>query len=87
MLNEFVSVVRSKLGVPWKDANDSLNSFRVLCPSPAPITIDTHQSALRIAERYWYEIYDALIAAAALQSGCERFYSEDLRMDTFLSGN
>lgn len=79
VLNEFVSVVRRKLQMPWKDVNQALDSFRVLCPSPAPITIDTDQSALRIAERYRYEIYDALIVAAALQSSCETIYSEDLQ--------
>jgi predicted nucleic acid-binding protein len=32
-----------------------------------------------IAEKYGYGIYDALVAAAALEAGCETLYSEDLQ--------
>lgn len=38
-----------------------------------------HDSALRIAERYGYSIYDALILAAALAAGCDLLYSEDMQ--------
>jgi len=32
-----------------------------------------------IAEKYGYSIYDALVASAALKSGCKTLYSEDLQ--------
>ena len=86
VLNEFASVARGKLRMSWKDVNAALDSFGVLCPSPVPITIDTHQSALKLAERYGYEIYDALIAAAALQSGSATVYSEDLQDGQVIQG-
>jgi PIN domain len=38
-----------------------------------------HKTALAIAEKYGYGIYDALVAAAALEAGCKTLYSEDLR--------
>jgi predicted nucleic acid-binding protein len=85
-LNEFASVARRKLRMSWKDVNAAVDSFGVLCPSPVPITIDTLQSALKIAERYGYEIYDALIAAAALQSGSATVYSEDLQDGQVIEG-
>jgi predicted nucleic acid-binding protein len=44
-----------------------------------PISLDTHKTALAIAEKYGYGIYDALVAAAALEAGCKTLYSEDLR--------
>ena len=79
VLNEFVSVTRRKMRMPWKDVLDALAAIQVLCPDPTPITIETHEAGLMIAEEYRYEIYDALIAAAALQVGCKTLLSEDLR--------
>src|ERR1700686_2706139 len=77
-LNEFVSVARRKLRMSWKDVTDALDAIRILCPTPVPITISTHETALRIAEDYGYEIYDALVVAAAVEAGGATLYSEDL---------
>jgi predicted nucleic acid-binding protein len=79
VLNEFVAVVRRKLSMPWRDVLLALEAFRVLCPSPLAVTIEMHEAALIIAEKYGYKIYDALVVAAALKSGCAILYSEDFQ--------
>jgi predicted nucleic acid-binding protein len=76
--NEFVAVARRKLDMAWADVNEALTAIRILCPSPVAVTIDTHDAALRIAQRYGYHIDDALVAAAALDANCDTLYSEDL---------
>ena len=86
VLNEFVSVARRKLRMSWKEVKDALDAIRVLCPSVIPITTDTHEAALRIAEKYGYEIYDALILAAASDAGCETICSEDLQHGQVIDG-
>jgi predicted nucleic acid-binding protein len=78
-LNEFVSVARRKLDMSWKQVKEFLDIICVLCPDPVPTSLDTHKVALAIAERYGYSIYDALVASAALESGCKTLYSEDLQ--------
>jgi len=78
-LNEFVSVARRKLGMPWKQVNEFLDLICILCPDPVPISLDTHKAAVAIAEKYGYSIYDALVASAALEAGCKTLYSEDLQ--------
>lgn len=78
-LNEFVSVARRKLGMPWKEVKEMLDIICVLCPDPVPISLDTHRGAVAIAEKYGYSIYDTLIASAALEAGCKTLYSEDLQ--------
>jgi len=78
-LNEFVSVARRKLGMPWKEVREFLDLICILCPDPVPVSLDTHKVAVAIAEKYGYSIYDALIASAALESGCKTLYSEDLQ--------
>jgi predicted nucleic acid-binding protein len=79
ILNEFVSVARRKILMPWRDVIGALDAFRVLCPSPLPITIEMHRAALKIAEQHGYGIYDALVVAAALEAGCAILYSEDFQ--------
>jgi len=78
-LNEFASVARRKMGMPWREVKESVDLFCVLCPDPVPISIDTHKAAVAIAEKYGYGIYDALVASAALEAGCETLYSEDMQ--------
>lgn len=79
VLNEFVSVARRKLKMPWPEVREALDAVRTLCEAPAPVSLETHVSALEIAERYNYQIYDALILAAALQAGCRVLYSEEMQ--------
>jgi predicted nucleic acid-binding protein len=78
-LNEFVSVARRKLGMPWKQINEFVDLICVLCPNPVPISLNTHKGAVAIAQKYGYSVYDALIVSAALESSCETLYSEDLQ--------
>jgi len=86
ILNEFASVARRKILMPWIDVMEALNAFRVLCPSPLPITIELHEAALKIAEKHGYNIYDALVVSAALEAGCTTLYSEDLHDGQTIDG-
>lgn len=79
VLNELVAVARRKLGRSWDEIEETLSAIRVLCPSPSPITIETHETAVRVARQYGYQIYDALVIAAAIEAGCDTLYSEDLQ--------
>lgn len=79
VLNEFVSVVRRKVKMPWDDVSAALQGFLLLCPEAVTVTIKTHEKAVGIAERYGYKIYDSLIVASALEAKCELLYSEDLK--------
>jgi predicted nucleic acid-binding protein len=86
ILNEFVSVARRKILMSWSDVTEALDAFRILCPSPLPITIETHEAALKIAETYGYNIYAALVVSAALEAGCTTLYSEDLQDGQVIDG-
>ncbi len=79
VLNEIASVSHRKLQMSWPDITDALAAIRVLCPGPVPLTADTHDAALRIAAKYGFSLYDALIVAAALEAQCTILYSEDLQ--------
>jgi predicted nucleic acid-binding protein len=86
VLNELASVARRKLGMTWDEIGKALGAIRVLCPSPVPLTIETHEAGLRIAAEYQCHIYDALIAASALEADCTTLYSEDLQDGQIIDG-
>lgn len=86
ILNEFASVARRKILMSWSDVTEALDAFRVLCPSPLPITVEMHEAALGIAEKHGYNIYDALVVSAALEAGCTTLYSEDLHDGQTIDG-
>lgn len=86
ILNEFVSVAHRKILMSWSEMREALSAIRILCPSPLPITVETHEAALKIAEQHGYRIYDALAIAAALEAGCVTLYSEDLHDGQTING-
>jgi predicted nucleic acid-binding protein len=78
VLNEFAAVASRKLAMKWSEIRYCLEPFRILLRIE-PLTADTHDQALDIAERYKVSFYDASIIAAAKIAGCSRLYSEDLQ--------
>ncbi len=79
VLNEFIDVARRKIRMSWEEVREALHVIRVFCPDPVPITMDTHEHALIIAEMHDIRIYDALILACALGTKCSTLYSEDFQ--------
>jgi predicted nucleic acid-binding protein len=80
-LNEFANVARRKLGMTWQEMRDALRAIRALCPTIVSMDVETHDDALRIAERYGYAIFDALIIASAVRTDCHTLWSEDIQHD------
>jgi predicted nucleic acid-binding protein len=78
VLNEIANVGRRKMKMSWQETRSLLSSLRGLL-AVHPVTIETHELGLALAERYNLAIYDALIAAAALLAGCDRLWSEDMQ--------
>jgi predicted nucleic acid-binding protein len=86
VLNELANVSRKKLRMSWEEIDEALAAIRVLCPSPVPVTIDTHDAGRRIAAKYGYRMFDGLIAASALEAECDTLYSEDLQDRQVIEG-
>jgi predicted nucleic acid-binding protein len=84
-LIEFANVYARKLKTPWPDVEATLaelsTDFAVYQTTPATIT-----HATRLAHRYGFSWFDALIVAAALECGCETLYSEDLNAGQLIEG-
>jgi predicted nucleic acid-binding protein len=79
VLNEFVSVTRRKLALPWPDVLAALGAIRTLCGDPIALDGKVHDAAIALASRHLLSIYDAMIVAAAQSAKCEVVYTEDLQ--------
>jgi predicted nucleic acid-binding protein len=78
VLNEFVSVATRKLAMRLPEVREVLSTVRALC-TVVPLSVETHDLGLDLAERYGFSIYDSLIVAAALLAKCRILYSEDMQ--------
>lgn len=78
VLNEVSNVARRKMGMSWQETHAFLNTLRNLL-TVHPLTVQTHEAGLELAQRYGLSIFDAMIAASALEAGCNTLWSEDMQ--------
>ncbi len=78
VLNELTNVARRKMRMNWQDTHAFLSTLRGLL-TVQPITVETHETGLALAERYMLSTYDAMIAASALHADCDILWSEDMQ--------
>jgi predicted nucleic acid-binding protein len=78
VLNEFAAVAWRKLGMSLSDIREILATVRDVC-TVVPVTEEVHDLGFRLLDKYRLSLYDAMIVAAALLSGCKRLLSEDLQ--------
>jgi predicted nucleic acid-binding protein len=84
-LNEIANVARRKMRLSWAGTHAFLGMIRDLLPVRS-ITVAIHEAGLALAERHGLSIYDAMIAASALDAGCDTLWSEDMQHRLLLDG-
>lgn len=85
VLNEFASVASRKQRLLLPEIREALSTIRMLCVVEA-LSLETHEMALEIAERFGFSIYDALIVAAARIANCTWLYTENMRHGQVIGG-
>jgi predicted nucleic acid-binding protein len=85
VLNEFASVASRKLKMSFAEIREALAGVRAVC-SVLPISEQTHDLGLQVAERYGLSVFDAVIIAAALLAGCKTLLSEDMQNGQIIDG-
>jgi predicted nucleic acid-binding protein len=80
VLNEFAVVCSRKMGLSWSEIKDILGPIRAVCDIE-PLSVESHERGIEVAERYGFSFFDAMIVASALGAGCHVLYSEDLQHD------
>ena len=77
VLNEFAAVALRKHALSTREVREFLGDLREFCRTE-PLTLQSHERGLDIAERLGFQLFDSMIVASALESGCRTLYSEDL---------
>lgn len=78
VLNEFASIATRKLKMAHDEVREVLTTVRAVC-QVNPLTEETHDLGMQIADRYQLSIYDSMIVASALSAGCKTLFSEDMQ--------
>ena len=78
VLNEFAATAVRKLRMSWPETTEVLKAVRSAC-DVTPLTVEMHDLGCSLAMRHGFAVYDGMIVAAALVSGCDVLYSEDLQ--------
>jgi predicted nucleic acid-binding protein len=78
VLNEFASVARRKQCLSWDELHQALDDICAFA-QVSDLSLAVHRRGRALAQRYQLGIYDALVAAAALEAGCTTLLSEDLQ--------
>lgn len=76
--NELCNVALRK-NFNWAKTKIMLATLESLCSEIVPLTLEVHKRGLFLHEKYRFQFYDAMMLAAALESSCTTFYSEDLQ--------
>lgn len=85
ILNEIANVARRKYQKPWQQIESFLELVRSFV-RVEPVTLEIHDTGLELARRHGFAIYDAMVVAAALSSGCDVLWSEDMQHEMTVNG-
>ncbi|RDJ22920.1 PIN domain-containing protein [Bosea caraganae] len=86
VVNEFSNVARRKLGFDWLQISEAVDAIRTLARGIHLLDLETHAEAIRLADRYGFSFYDALIVASALRAKCDLLYTEDMQSGLLVDG-
>jgi len=67
VLNETVNVLRKKNRMTYDEISEFLAVIKLVC-HVVPITLETHEKAMSLVEKYRLSWFDSLIVASALEA-------------------
>ena len=77
VLNECVNVMLKNLKMARPEVDEILAVIKSISDI-VPLSVEVHEGALELLDRYQLSWYDALIVSAAIESDCETLWSEDM---------
>ncbi|GAP71818.1 PIN domain-containing protein [Candidatus Symbiothrix dinenymphae] len=85
VVSEYINVLMRIMPLP------KLNLLTLCAQSLAfceiyPVVISTIEMAQQIVQRYDLQIFDSIIVASAIESGCNILYSEDMQHNLVING-
>lgn len=78
VLNEIANVTQRKFRMSWSQSDEFLLMIREFV-TVEPLTQETHDLGMALAQKHALSVYDAMIVAAGLLAGCDTVLSEDMQ--------
>jgi predicted nucleic acid-binding protein len=85
VLVEVINVCRRKFGFKKDECLNLCNDLIKTCEIVS-IGEKTIESVSQLVEKYDFQIFDGIIVASALESGCDLLYSEDMQHGLLVEG-
>lgn len=85
VVNEYLNVLLTKRKLARADAHELARAL-MATSDVASVTPTITELAMNIGEQYQINHWDALIVAAALATGCDTLYSEDMQDGQIFEG-
>ena len=79
-LSELINILRRRWKFPKEKILDTVANLLEVCEY-VPLTEPMVQRSFALVRRYDFQLFDAIIAASALEKGCSILYSEDMHHD------
>ena len=83
VVSEYINVLRRIVGIKKEQIFGMCLPNLTRC-NITMIDTETLQSAEKMMKRYDFQIFDAIIVAAALEAGCKILYSEDMQNELLI---
>lgn len=84
--NEYANVMRRKFNRSWREIDRDIDLLHEAIPSWHPVERSHTREALRLADRYQLQFYDALLIAVGLAHGVTTLFSEDMQHGLVIEG-
>ncbi len=77
-LSEFINVLTNRWKYPKQNLKDIIFEILSNCELYNP-SVEVYKSSFELIKKYDFQIFDAIIVASALESGCTKLYTEDMQ--------
>jgi predicted nucleic acid-binding protein len=85
VISEFINVTRRLRNISKTQLIIEVANLFCYCPI-MPISHSILQRATQLIARYDFQVFDSIIVASAVESGCKILYSEDMHRNLIVDG-
>jgi len=78
VISEYLNVCSKRLKMPKQDALNALMNWLPFC-NLTPFNSDIYLKSQFLIKKYQFQLFDSIVIASAMESGCRILFSEDMQ--------
>jgi predicted nucleic acid-binding protein len=83
VVSEYLNVCNRRLKMTKHDSLNALMGWLPFC-NFAPFELIIFSTAVHLLQKYQFQMFDGIVVASALESGCSILYTEDMQHDLLI---